>query len=81
MRTVAIRCGNYVRFVITNHPEYRVAKLQEVMPPGCLLTILVETSQKVKDIKLRFADRQVGGSVWYTLDEEFEQFLTTLTLL
>ena len=78
MKTAIIRCGDYVRFIITKHPEYRVQKLQENMPVGSDLVLMGVTSTKAKDIRLQFANCQVRNSIWYELNGEFEEYLSRI---
>jgi len=76
MKTLIVTYGGLVRFLVTNHPDYRFGKLQSQMPVDIILFGV--TDCKAKDIKLRFADRQLPNSEWYRVDETFEQFLSNL---
>lgn len=78
MKTLIVRSGNFVRFLITNHPEYRLSKLREQMPPGLQVDKMAVTDVKAKEIQLRFANCQVSNSQWYHLNDEFEQHIAGL---
>lgn len=74
MKTLIVRYGDRVRFLITGHPEYRFGKLQEQMPVK--IEMFGVTSKLARDIKLRYATKAVHGTLWYQLDDEFEQYLS-----
>lgn len=76
MKTLIVRYDDRVRFLITNHPEYRFQKLQQQMP--VTLDLVGVTTAKSKDIKLRFANQKLGDSEWYRLTDEFADHLLTL---
>lgn len=74
MKTLIVTYGDKVRFLVTNHPEFRFEKLSKQMP--VLIRVFGVTHVKAKDIKLQFADRQIGQTEWYRLTDEFQQFLS-----
>ena len=74
MKTLIVTYGDKVRFLVTNHPEYRFEKLAKQMPVD--IHLFGVTTEKAKDIKLRFASLQIGQTEWYRISEEFQQFLS-----
>jgi hypothetical protein len=76
MKTLIVVYKDRVRFLITNHPEYRFGKLCEQMPVQ--VQLFGVTDVKARDIKLRFATQAVRGSEWYRLTDEFQQFLSEI---
>jgi hypothetical protein len=75
MITLIVQSGDLVRFLVTNHPEFRFRKLVDQMP--CKISMFGTTQQKAKDIKRQFAN-QLSHGEWYHLDDEFEQFLSSI---
>lgn len=73
MKTLIVTHEDKVRFLVTNHPEYRFEKLAKQMPVH--IKLFGVTDEKAKDIKLRFADLQVGQTEWFNISDEFQQFL------
>lgn len=76
MKTLIVRYQDRVRFLITNHPEFRFQKLAEQMPVE--ITLFGVTDVKAKDIQLRFANLAVQESLWYRLTDDFEEYLSRL---
>jgi hypothetical protein len=74
MKTLIVTYQDRVRFLVTNHPDYRFMKLQSQMPVE--IHNFGTTSVKAKDIKLRFANQQLGSTEWFRLTTEFEQYLS-----
>lgn len=77
MKTLIVKSGEFCRFLVTHHPEYRTAKLAEQMPPGVECVMLGVTRVKSKDIKARFPQLAVDA-VWYRLTPELEQYLASV---
>lgn len=75
MKTLVVEAGGLVRFLVTNHPQYRFNKLVDQMP--CFISMYGVTNTKCKDIKLRFGSNLSHGE-WYILDENLEQFLSSI---
>lgn len=76
MKTLIVTYQDQVRFLLTNHPEYRFEKLCEQMPVA--ITLFGVTDYKARDIKLRFANHALPNSEWYRLTDEFQQFLSEI---
>lgn len=76
MRTLIVTYQDRVRFLITNHIDYRFRKLCEQMPVE--INLFGVTDVKAKDIKLRFAHLAVSDSEWYRLTDEFQQYLAEI---
>lgn len=77
MKTLIIRHGSLVRFVVTDHPEFRFRKIADLMPVE--IQLMKVTSELAKDIRLRFAHRRLDDrSEWYQLDDEFESYIESL---
>ena len=78
MKTLVVRSGQFVRFLITAHPTYRFEELKKQFPPDVDLSQLTVTEVKAKDIKAQYANLAVSDGIWYKLTEEFEQYLASL---
>lgn len=76
MKTLIVRYQDRVRFLITNHPEFRFQKLAEQMPVE--ITLFGVTDVKAKEIQLRFANLAVEESLWYRLNDDFEAYLARI---
>lgn len=75
MKTLIVRYEDRVRFLVTNHPEYRFSRLVDQMPVK--ITLFGVTDLLAKDIKLRFSNLHLWGE-WYRINEEFEEFLSRI---
>lgn len=74
MKTLIVTYQDRVRFLVTNHPEYRFNKLQQQMPVR--IKLFGVTDQLAKDLRLR--GQRLGDSEWFRLTSEFEQFLAEI---
>ena len=72
MKTLIVRCGNKVRFLVTNHPEYRFSQLAKQMPVP--IELFGVTDVRAKDIKIGLS----STSEWYCLSPELEGYLASI---
>lgn len=73
MKTLIVRSGPYVLFLVTNHPDFRLRKIQQACP--VLVSKFGVTTFKARDIKAQFSNCRLPDSDWFKLTDEFEHFL------
>ena len=72
MKTLIVRYGNFVRLLVTNHPQHRFRKLQEQLPVQ--ITLFGVTPVRAKEISALFP----GEGLWVKLNDDFLHYLSSI---